>query len=196
MRESRVPEVSRTERHIQKRKDSGVGNLAIDDRSNSDRMSSFMSEPTTSGPFGPLLREWARCKGDRELPRRSDFDPARVAEWLSHLGIVEKDHRSQKFRYRLTGTRMDLYLGRNLTGQYVAEVEFQKAGTTFWTLLESCASESNPTFGDVGYIGARGHLQACQVMMLPWRTDGAGSGQIFVVQDFSPLASDQDLMKS
>lgn len=171
-----------------------MGNLAIDDRSDLDRVIAGMADASASGPFRPLLHDWNQCRGEDILPRRDAFKPAHVTEWLPQIAILEVIPNSADFRYRLTGTRMDLYLGRNLTGQLVRNIDYQTHGTIFWGLLESCIAEQEPVFGHTTYIGARGHSQDCHVMMLPWRTHGKEISQIFVVQDFSLLPTIHEIL--
>lgn len=169
---------------IEERQRLGVGVLATSDRSELDRAVAGLTESMATGPFRPVLGEWNRLRREDSLPSRQDFDPGRVVAWLSHLAILEALPGGDDFRYRLTGTRMDIYLGRNLTGKAVSTIDLQLPGTEFWILLQSCAAERRPVAGTVRYTGARGHMQDCSAMMLPWCTTGDAVGQVLLVQDF------------
>lgn len=149
-----------------------------------------------TGPFRPLLWEWNRLRRDNQLPLRANFNPERVAEWLSYLAILEIDPTGKDFRYRLTGTRMDFYLGQNLTGRRVSDIEFQRSGSEFWALLQACRSGEKPVAGKIRYVGARGLAHECTAMMLPWRINAGKPGQIMIAQDFLSVEPGQEEQKA
>lgn len=177
---------------MRKQEDLGVGNLAISDRSGLDRAVAGLTDSIAGGPFRPLLRDWNRLRRDGDLPLRFDFDPETVADWLSYLSILEAVDEGRDFRYRLTGTRVDAYLGQNLTGRRVSDITFQKSGNEFWTLLRSCFDGQAPVAGTIRYVGARNLIHDCTALMLPWRTAADSPGQIMIVQDFRSVEMDQD----
>ncbi|MDY0884697.1 PAS domain-containing protein [Dongia soli] len=65
------------------------------------------------------------CLGDGLPPDRSLINPAAIAPLLPDLLLLERDARRSRLRYRLTGTRVDHWNGRNLTGRYLDEVAAQ-----------------------------------------------------------------------
>jgi hypothetical protein len=68
-----------------------------------------------------LLQHWYDLKGDRPLPRRTDFDPTDVAYCLGNVALVEIEPPFRP-RYRLVGTRLADLLGEDPTGRYVDEM--------------------------------------------------------------------------
>lgn len=64
---------------------------------------------------------WGLIRGSRDVPRRSDLDPGAmppdILPWIV-LIMCEED----RFRYRLVGTGLREFLGRDLTGIYADEM--------------------------------------------------------------------------
>ena len=67
--------------------------------------------------------------GGGRVPLRSDIDPLEMHEILPNLALCEMvGHR---FRYRLIGTRIVEFVGRDSTGKYFDELEFDHK-EPFW----------------------------------------------------------------
>lgn len=67
---------------------------------------------------------WHLKRGNRALPRRSDFTPEELRPWLGNLAIVvvERQVYDLRFRVALSGTQLDSYRGHGVTGHYVDEL--------------------------------------------------------------------------
>jgi hypothetical protein len=70
-------------------------------------------------------------KGGAEghIPRRSDVEPLELVEILPNLTIIEAV--GGRWRYRLIGTRIVEFVGRDSTGRYFDELEFERK-EPFW----------------------------------------------------------------
>jgi hypothetical protein len=66
-----------------------------------------------------LLTFWETRRGERAMPAREALDPLVLREWLGHLMLIEAVDDGQ-FRYRVYGTGLAEYLGRDLTGKTTA----------------------------------------------------------------------------
>jgi len=66
-----------------------------------------------------LLAFWEARRGDRTMPAREALDPLALWEWLGHLMLIEAVDGGQ-FRYRVYGTGLAEYHGRDLTGKTTA----------------------------------------------------------------------------
>jgi hypothetical protein len=66
-----------------------------------------------------LLAFWEARRGDHSLPACEALDPLALWEWLGHLMLVEAADGGD-FRYRVYGTGLAEYLGRDLTGKTTA----------------------------------------------------------------------------
>jgi hypothetical protein len=67
---------------------------------------------------------WRLRRGNRPLPRRSDFGFEDLRPWLGNIGIVSVEGAGpgRRFRVALSGTRLDDYRGRSVTGRYIDDI--------------------------------------------------------------------------
>jgi hypothetical protein len=68
-----------------------------------------------------LLEFWLVQRGDRPMPDRSAIDAIALWEWLGNLALVEADPAGE-FKYRVYGTGLAEYYGRDLTGKTTASL--------------------------------------------------------------------------
>jgi hypothetical protein len=66
-----------------------------------------------------LLAFWNAKRGDRMLPARTAIDALDLWEWLGNLLLIESAPEGE-FRYRVYGTGLAEYYGRDLTGKTTA----------------------------------------------------------------------------
>lgn len=66
-----------------------------------------------------LLEFWNHRRGDRTMPARDALDPLALWPWLGQLMLVEAASEGE-FRYRVYGTGLAEYYGRDLTGRTTA----------------------------------------------------------------------------
>jgi hypothetical protein len=87
-----------------------------------------MSPPHDDPPAisHPLLRRllamWEAKCGDRMMPGRADFDVFELKDWLGNLMLIEVLDGAVEFRYRLYGSVLASYYGRDLTGKLTAAI--------------------------------------------------------------------------
>jgi hypothetical protein len=66
-----------------------------------------------------LMAFWDARRRGRALPARDALDPLALWQWLGHLMLVEAASEGE-FRYRVYGTGLAEYYGRDLTGKTTA----------------------------------------------------------------------------
>lgn len=66
-----------------------------------------------------LLAFWNARRGAAAMPPRAAIDPLALWEWLGHLMLIESASDGE-FRYRVYGTGLAEYYGRDLTGKTTA----------------------------------------------------------------------------
>ena len=69
-----------------------------------------------------LLETWTAKKGDRRLPRRSDFDFYDCKRWLGHLAVVKVLDGPKRYRVTLHGTAAAAYYGKDFTNQFLEDL--------------------------------------------------------------------------
>jgi hypothetical protein len=63
-----------------------------------------------------LLAWWnARC-GARPMPSRADFEVSELKPWLGNIHLIDVEEGGAEFRYRVYGSNIAQYFGRDLTG--------------------------------------------------------------------------------
>ena len=61
---------------------------------------------------------WRSLRGEKRIPSRADFQPAKARRFLGDIVLMEApDESDPTLRIRVTGQRFDNLLGANLTGQ-------------------------------------------------------------------------------
>ncbi len=68
-----------------------------------------------------LLAFWNARRGTRAMPARDALDPLALWRWLGHLILIEAASDGE-FRYRVYGTGLAEYYGRDLTGKTTAQL--------------------------------------------------------------------------
>jgi hypothetical protein len=70
-----------------------------------------------------LHRYWLKQRGERAMPRRADIDPL-DPELRPHLGflVLTDVVGAARFRFRLIGSTLTEFVGRDSTGKYLDEV--------------------------------------------------------------------------
>lgn len=93
-----------------------------------------------------LLALWEEKRGDRALPDRTDFSPFILKPYLPRVLIyqVVGEPPARRFRFRLYGTLVTQYSGRNPTGRYVDESMSSEAYADFDRALSWVCDEARP----------------------------------------------------
>jgi hypothetical protein len=68
-----------------------------------------------------LFSYWDRCRAGRDMPARADFDPLQIPHVMRFLSLIDILPAAPRFRYRLIGTGIVEYFGRDATGLFVDE---------------------------------------------------------------------------
>jgi hypothetical protein len=94
----------------------------------------------------PLLRQlldlWNVKRGQRAMPARADFDVFELRDWLGNLMLVDVLEGAREFRYRLYGTILASYYGRDLTGRSTAALAPETRDIVCREYGEVCVSRS------------------------------------------------------
>ena len=123
----------------------------------------------------------SRCRG-RIMPGRADIDPAEIASLLPHVALVDIEYDPFRVRYRLVGTKMVEYVGRDFTGLYLDEVRFSKPDEIL--ALYRWATELRvPTFRSTTWRGPDGSVWALENAILPLSEDGVLVTQCLAIED-------------
>jgi hypothetical protein len=69
-----------------------------------------------------LFEYWESRRGGRDMPLRRDVDVLDLGPWLGNLMLIDVEDDGCEFRYRVYGSILARYYGRDLTGKTTEEV--------------------------------------------------------------------------
>jgi len=64
---------------------------------------------------------WLSLKGEKPFPSRNDMDPLDIPAILSSIALTDVFHSPLRFKYRLIGTGITDFAGRDATGKWLDE---------------------------------------------------------------------------
>lgn len=115
-----------------------------------------------------LLQMWqGKCAGGA-LPKRADFDLLALRPHLGWLCVVEVCEHRDDLRYRLIGSRITDFVGRDMTGRLVSEVLPEAALHIYRHLI--AYPRALRTHGSIVWRD-KGHIPY-ETLILPLAADG------------------------
>lgn len=130
---------------------------------------------------------WRTLLGDRRMPARSDFDPARVARQLPLISLIDVLEEGLDFRFRLVGSLVESMLLSAPTGLRLSEFVHQESAKAAAELYKLVLANRCPAF-QAGRMHheEQGH-QRYAFLALPLSTDGETIDIILTVSEFPNL---------
>lgn len=140
------------------------------------------SEEFSDRTLVAIHRYWNVKRADKLMPARRDLDPLEMRSFLPNIFMVDVQYNPLCFRYRLIGTAIVAFLGRDYTGRTVDEATYGK-GDNLDRLLElfTTVVETRRTIGYKGnifYVSGREWLQV-ELLLMPLGADGVTVDIIF-----------------
>jgi hypothetical protein len=69
-----------------------------------------------------LISYWDSIRPDGGIPGRQNLDPGKIPSALANIWLIDVRWEPTRFRFRLVGTRVVEFLGRDPTGCWIDEV--------------------------------------------------------------------------
>jgi hypothetical protein len=88
------------------------------------------------------------------------------------------------FRYRLVGTRLRHHMGADWKGQWMSQIEFQKAPNPIWRAHVHVAESCLPLFLTPPYVGPHKDFLRIEAVMLPLGKDHRTADMIMIFIEF------------
>jgi hypothetical protein len=99
-------------------------------------------------PGHPSLRElhayWLSKKGSLVAPPRSAIDPAEIVKLLPNICLIDVIGNPPLFRFRLFGTNLVAAYGRDLTGDFLNEIDMGALGPQIANEVTRVVQERRP----------------------------------------------------
>ena len=136
-----------------------------------------------------IFHYWDRLRGDRRMPRRSDFDPARVVHHLPNILLVDVEGSDSRgwpiLRYRVVGTEECLLRGQDPTGRLVSEAYFGPSLETVMSTYDVVYREGSFLYELIEFMTDNGLWHSEFGLLMPFSEDGSSVSQILVYSQSS-----------
>ena len=138
--------------------------------------------------FEPFIAYWQALRGTEMLPRREDFHPVEVKDFMGRIAIVERLSTSH-FQVRLVGTEIVERLGHDHTGEdFLSLLDGPEDRATRLAMFNAMLDHPMGMWGKREIITDKGTYLA-YFLQLPISHQVSHAGEFFNVFDF-----DQSLM--
>lgn len=87
---------------------------------------------------------WKSKCPDGGLPARADFSHEDLQPWFGDLMLLDVRGAVEDFRYRLVGTNIVEFLGRDLTGAWVSQCDYGESRESVWDTFTRPVHERRP----------------------------------------------------
>lgn len=106
------------------------------------------ARPPTDGASNiiSLFKYWTSIHPSEGLPGRRDFDPTEIPQLLPKLWLVDAVGMPVRFRFRLVGTAITSFTGRDSTGKWLDEVYDDFPNTGACRRMKRCATTGEPLY--------------------------------------------------
>jgi hypothetical protein len=142
---------------------------------------SVMAKPTSfTLPEGAapkikaLHRYWESIRPrDGVLPARRHFDPVDIPELLPNIWMIDVQRAPLRFRFRLVGTEIVKFTGRDVTGRWLDEVFPGYQASDAFRVHSAVAEGGRPGYRKGGMISNPGRSDSGgERLYLPFAEDG------------------------
>lgn len=119
------------------------------------------------GILEPLLTYWTAKRGHRTLPSRADIDPVDIPELLQHIGLIDVEAPTRRYRYRLVGSYMQTMFGENYQGRYLDEARHGRYRRFLSGLYSSAVDNRQPMLSEAIFDYGTDRVVTIRRLILP-----------------------------
>lgn len=145
----------------------------------------FIAAPENADAIA-LFEYWNEKRGERPMPDRSDISPSEFVRLLPWIGIIEVIGDGSDFRFRLFGSGLAEWVGRDRSDELFSEMEpVPGSGQTAeavrkrWTDVASLAlAAAKPIFVKAPILGTAIERRTLHGIVLPLTSGGTKIAQL------------------
>ncbi len=136
-----------------------------------------ITEPGAEAILDPrciaTYRYWERLRGTRPAPTRKEIDPAALRAVLPYIFMLDVFYDPLRFRFRLIGTGIVTFVGRDSTGKDVTYENYGPYAASLYLLYKTVSERCAPVGfkGSVFYRPGR-EWQQTEALLLPLCDEG------------------------
>ncbi len=125
-----------------------------------------------------LFAYWSSKRADGQPPPRTAIDPADLRDILPYLWLVDVEREPWRFRFRLVGTKITEWAGREYTGRYVETEAYGPQAPTIAAQYREVAERCLPMWHQqhAPWIGRE--FRFYEKVMLPLLAPGGNVGML------------------
>jgi hypothetical protein len=131
-----------------------------------------------------LFSYWNGLRGDRDAPGREEIELRALAPILPWLGIVERQARPRRHRWRLAGTGIGRLWGSGLTGSAVAADWPEVYRHALVRALDGVCERRQPFVARLKATSAEGNVLGLELFAAPVE---AGDGKVQILCGVLPF---------
>lgn len=133
------------------------------------------------------LKYWQELAGDRKFPTRGEITAASAGELWDHLFLVEVAPNAADFRYAMVGAVLQAAIGRDPTGEKVAEVLPGGMGARTVFLHQAAVGLKGPVDDANKWTRPDGTEILYRSILLPLSDDGQTINALLGAFSFRPV---------
>jgi hypothetical protein len=135
-----------------------------------------------------LYHYWLQKKGDRRAPARRDIDPEEIVALLPNVYLV--DVEGARFRLRLVGTAVVRDYGREITGQFLDQIDLDDHKAEILHEYEVAVSRLLPQYHRWDYKKDDGRFLRYERLILPLSSDSKVGDKLLCAAFVRPFKPD------
>ena len=131
---------------------------------------------------------WRSQRGDRPCMLRADLHPEDIPRLLPIMLLIETNGAPRRFRYRLIGTELVEFAGRDSTGRYIDRGLYGEAADSMLGTMARVLDGGRPhlTLGNAYWMAGRAWRRTATLLM-PLSRDGRGADMLLGGMATAPL---------
>jgi hypothetical protein len=132
------------------------------------------SDEITHPTLVAIYRYWDSKRRGRAMPQRPDIDPTEIARLLPYVFMVDVKRDPLRFTYRLIGTAICEFLGRDFTGRAIDATNYRpEQAAELHKINGTVVETARPVAckGTIFYVPGREWLLT-EAILLPLGKDG------------------------
>lgn len=133
----------------------------------------FTLPPNAAPKIKALFDYWRSIHPEDGLPGRRHFDPMDIPQLLGNIWLLDVTRDPLRFRFRLVGTEIVKFTGRDPTGKWLDEVYPDYEKTEAYRFHRACTLHGAPAYRKSGVLSnpGRDYVEAERIY-LPLAEDG------------------------
>lgn len=134
------------------------------------------------------LAFWAERRGRDRLPLSADVTEQAIRPFAEHVILLDVRYRPLDFGYRFIGDYVRHHLSRNLTGQWMRDIPYQKPPSVIFDSCGAVVESRAPASSRTPYVGPHKALRFAEDVIMPLADEAGQVDRLLVAIDYFRMA--------